>query len=725
MALVPASSSVHSHVPSASYTGSNEAIDRALVQDLINGPKTTTAFRHQQARDKLVARLAEYRAHADAEAAKAQSERSQHHKALAEQDAKHRQGLKEHLARVDRLWLESDIFIEARDGIRIPARKQALCDASEALRAMLEGGFAESSGVLRLHIGADGSLASAEAVQLVVKSLQLPPDLVKTAQAAASLATTLEVLRLGSMYQATILIDAALGRFTHAVPLLLNNDEGPVLLEALVESYKHACVGGSQGHWRKLRSCAATGVAKTLPQSIADRDVLKQLPLHGLNLIVKEAEKGGAFCYWSLVPIDLAVTDAALAWMIRPSTDNEAPPPIEFTSQIQLPSGATEKIKLAIKSVHGLASMESLYVTISGRDVADDESEVVAIRSPVTGNKTLSPCYSRGPGFFSLFTYDRNSCAGRCSVGDVFKSKHFVKDGRLRIEAKIRLSLPARRLELVRVWLTSRHLKAAKGAAPPHISPPAALACLHGLAHDISSVILDYASREEVDERIARRAAVFAKLRWSPDSGGGVKLRLTSRHDRPDDAGDTLDARRTALSDQLAQEPPCQPAAVEVAQSIAGCAASAFEAAVAAGQISGLDAASLSLVLRSDRLVCDEKVVVDAVLAWAREPGRDMAVVDKVLPLVRFPIVPNIDQFTADMKELWPRSKVLQKLLVEGCDFQNRKRARPDKHDTLTTKNEVVARDVKRRRIQSGGVSNDVPVCDTATLLARSNGLLP
>ena len=130
-------------------------------------------------------------------------------------------------------------------------------------------------------------------------------------------------------------------------------------------------------------------------------------------------------------------------------------------------------------------------------------------------------------------------------------------------------------------------------------------------------------------------------------------------------------------------------------------------------------------MLRSDQLVCDEKVVVDAVLGKAREPGRDMADVDKVLPLVRFPIVPNIDQFTADMKELWPRSKVLQKLLVEGCDFKNRKRARPDKHDTLTTKSRwwraaSGAGASERRRLE-----DDVPVCDTATLLARSNGLSP
>ena len=44
-------------------------------------------------------------------------------------------------------------------------------------------------------------------------------------------------------------------------------------------------------------------------------------------------------------------------------------------------------------------------------------------------------------------------------------------------------------------------------------------------------------------------------------------------------------------------------------------------------------------LLKSEHLACSEDVLMREVVQWALQSGRDMAVVDKLLPLVRFPQV--------------------------------------------------------------------------------------
>jgi len=140
-----------------------------------------------------------------------------------------------------------------------------------------------------------------------------------------------------------------------------------------------------------------------------------------------------------------------------------------------------------------------------------------------------------------------------------------------------------------------------------------------------------------------------------------------------------------------------------------------------------LDAASLSLVLCDDRLrVKSEDKLLKVVVKWARCPGRAIEMVDKIMPLVRFPLIRSLTTPSQDLKTLLQVSSILPALVKEALDLQLtplNKRKRADGWRTFTPQKfaliegvleeETVPRN-KRRRLCT---NDEVPCLDPAQQL--------
>lgn len=84
-----------------------------------------------------------------------------------------------------------------------------------------------------------------------------------------------------------------------------------------------------------------------------------------------------------------------------------------------------------------------------------------------------------------------------------------------------------------------------------------------------------------------------------------------------------------------------------------------------------LDAVSMSQVMAHDLLDVDsESTVLDVVTKWAVHPGRSIEMVNKVMPLVRFPLVTSLITPSLELKQLKKKSRVVKELWQEAIMLQ-------------------------------------------------------
>jgi len=84
-----------------------------------------------------------------------------------------------------------------------------------------------------------------------------------------------------------------------------------------------------------------------------------------------------------------------------------------------------------------------------------------------------------------------------------------------------------------------------------------------------------------------------------------------------------------------------------------------------------LDAVSLSLVLCESRLDVDsEDKLLEVVANWAQCPGRAIEMVDKVMPLVRFPLIRSLTSPSPELRALLQASSILPALVKEALQLQ-------------------------------------------------------
>jgi len=155
-------------------------------------------------------------------------------------------------------------------------------------------------------------------------------------------------------------------------------------------------------------------------------------------------------------------------------------------------------------------------------------------------------------------------------------------------------------------------------------------------------------------------------------------------------------------------------AAAELCNQLVSLLAASFDRMGGHADVAGLDAASFVRLLEDEtRLqVKDETAVFQAALKWCAQPGRLARVTERVLPLVRFPLVnvyrllfaPTDEQKASSeqLKGLMRSSATVKELVQEALDLQMRKRstATPLKRHAVHCHTEPVA--VKRHQPRAG-----------------------
>lgn len=226
----------------------------------------------------------------------------------------------------------------------------------------------------------------------------------------------------------------------------------------------------------------------------------------------------------------------------------------------------------------------------------------------------------------------------------------FLEDGLCIVKGVFKIAAEQRRYELFNRWLID------SGRIEAPLSVPAALACLRACVSginpwDITVVKLkaalqsrdlsSWGQKKELQVRLADAVGIETQRNSSEDVG--IACKSFTR----------LIAHSFGVLHKLYLDSLCQ-----------------------------LDAASLSQVLSDDFLhVNSEDKLLEVVIKWAQYPGRAIEIVDKVMPLVRFPLIPLFTSPSPELKTLLQVSTILPALVKEALKLQStplNKRKRED-----------------------------------------------
>ena len=175
------------------------------------------------------------------------------------------------------------------------------------------------------------------------------------------------------------------------------------------------------------------------------------------------------------------------------------------------------------------------------------------------------------------------------------------------------------------------------------------------------------------------------------------------------------------LRDALYSSLPRDDAVDRVCRSLAKVVAVQFRYPI--NTLLGLDAMSMSDVLAQDILQPPkgEADVLAAAVKWASCEGRAVATIDKVMPLVRFPLVSMLSP-SDELKALKQRSAVVAELVREALELQltpgEVEAFTPAKHplfDGVMTDAETPVPRAKRRKLNR---EDKVPEITSAEILS-------
>ena len=261
-----------------------------------------------------------------------------------------------------------------------------------------------------------------------------------------------------------------------------------------------------------------------------------------------------------------------------------------------------------------------------------------------------------------------------------------LTDGVANVEAKVTITADQRRYEALNAWLL------ATGVTTTMLKPDEALICVRALACgvDVGSLTV---------------AELRSKLGELDQPTDGLKNALVVR-----------------LRDALYSSLPRDDAVDRLCRSLAKVVAAQFQPA-RSKTLLGLDAMSMSDVLAQDILQSrtGEADVLAAAVKWASCEGRAVATIDKVMPLVRFPLVSMLSP-SDELKALKQRSAVVAALVKEALELQltpNEVQAfTPAKHplfDGVLTSAETPVPRAKRRKLNP---NDKVPEITSAEILS-------
>jgi len=271
----------------------------------------------------------------------------------------------------------------------------------------------------------------------------------------------------------------------------------------------------------------------------------------------------------------------------------------------------------------------------------------------------------------------------------------FLEDGLCIVKGVFKIAAEQRRYELFNRWLID------SGRIEAPLSVPAALACLRACVSGINPWDMTVVTLKEA-------------LQGRDLSSQGPKKELQVR-----------------LADAVSvetQRNTCEDVSI-ACKSFTRLIACSFDILHEHDwdSLCQLDAASLSQVLCDDFLqIKTEEKLFEVVIKWAQCPGRAIEMVDKIMPLVRFPLICSLTSPNPGLKTLLQASSILPALVKEALELQFtplNKRKRADGWCTFTPQKfaliegvleeETVPRNMRRRLC----TDDEVPCLDPAQQL--------
>jgi len=556
----------------------------------------------------------------------------------------------------------SDMYVVAIDGTRLPACKVTLMEVSPVLEAMLSAGLTEQ---LTSEIKTE---FPAVALRVVLSAVHYPTLDVYGKQPFAVLLAACKICDAWELPAALISLATKMTSKEAATAKPSPAD----WIAAFIAAKVYTAANSPNLVWQEVAEEAAEALALSMPAA-ASAEGFKNLDVSAICQVMR---------YVQDATIELPSID------LRPLAPN-------FTKATGVLSTDADPF-----SVTGIA----LCLRAWKRNVSDTG---VSIRPSQQPGKTLCHGFVVGTASFSINHPQDTIAPKQCTRKDLkacFKQNvgwglpkffekdvdAFLEDGLCIIKGVFKIAAEQRRFEILNRWL----IDSDRIEAP--LSVPAALACLRACVSGINPWDMT-------------EAVLKTELQSRDLSSQGEMKELQVR------LADTVsvETQRNACED------------VRIAyKSFTRLIACSFDILHEHNLdcLCELDAASLSQVISDDSLqVKMEDRLFEVAIKWARYPGRTIEMVDKVMPLVRFPLIRSLTSPSPELKTLLQASSVLPALVKEALELQltplnKRKRVfTPQKFALIegVLEEETVPRNKRRRYC----TKDEVPCLDPAQQL--------
>ena len=616
--------------------------------------------------------------------------------------------LGEEINKLTLLAFSSDVILESWDGTKVPAIKQVLVDSSEVFASMFSGQTTEArDGVVRTDVGAaalrfvsrcvhtsrGGEIADSETLLEACELAErwhLPGTLRQAAVALgdridSSTALTLldsamrhievgsdftvwkDVLKYATGAVAAVLpaaAEAAIipGELKSAMAAFGNQIDSSTALKVLASAERHIEGGSDSAVWRDVLEEAAKTVAAGMPAA-TDAPEFKTLSLESVAQVMLHLQES---------TYELPELESSL----ESNSQGGWSEPVSWIKNGKLTTEGGAACEQQFR-------LRSIISNGKARFTAKIRYELVPTYAKVN-LKLLNPdgsCSWKKQTRRRLFN-QTSLCWGYSDIA----MANYTTNNRFRLSGSVIISKEQRQSELLNLWLLSSE------ASTAPLQPPAQLQCLRARSCGF-----------DISQADATALTDKLKERGLPTEGQRKTL-------------------QTRLRDAMFSELSLSPAVQQVSCSLATLCAEHFSCAAKEGSLLELDAATMSQVLAHRNLRADnEKQVLEHVLDWAVCEGRTAAVVDRVMPLVHFPLVSVTTLMlmvkqSCKLQQLKAKSTVFSELIKEAIKYQfgSTPSNSPVKEHTLlsSTPTDTPQHRTKRRRFCQ---KDKIPAVDPAT----------
>jgi len=510
-----------------------------------------------------------------------------------------------------RAAFDSDMNVVAMNGARLPACKVTLMEVSPVLKAMLSAGLQEQ---LTSEIKTE---FPAVALRLVLSALHYPTLDVYGKQPFAVLLAACKICDLWELPAALISLAAKMTSKEAATAKPSPAD----WIAALIAAKVYTAANSPNRVWQQIAEEAARALAMAMPAA-ASAEGFKNLDIIAICQVMRY------------------VPDATIE---LPSIDLRPVAP-DFTKAKGVLSTDADPF-----SVTGMA----FRLRASKNSASNMGLRVSVIQDPgkpmcqgfIVGTVTVSINHPQGTTppkqqkHINVMAFLQGARWGWSDFLPLKDVDAFLEDGLCIVKGVFKIAAEQRRYELFNRWLID------SGRIEAPLSVLAALACLRACVSGINPWDMTEATLKD------------ALLGRDLSSQGEMK---------------ELQVR---LADAVSVETQCN-----TCEDV-GMAYKSFTRLIAYSfdvlhehdwaSLCQLDAASLSQVLCDDFLqIKMEDKLFEVVIKWAQCPGRTIEMVDKVMPLVRFPLIRSLTTPSQDFKSLLQASSILPALVKEALQLQ-------------------------------------------------------